>query len=84
MIRFRQKATGAEAEWDQRRWSGDSDFVRFLESAARLVDPPGLTMPNRTFAETQRILAEGLPQFGVVVLRQTKPVEHPHNPDLVQ
>ena len=41
MIRLRDKATGAEAEWDRRQWSGDPDFVNLLQAAMRIEHLPG-------------------------------------------
>ena len=83
MIRFRQKGTGAEAEWDRGQWSGDPDLVRLLEVASRVEFPPNLTIPHATFWSQQQLMAEHLPGYGVVVVRQTTPVEDPHDPYVV-
>ena len=81
MIRVRDKATGAEAEWDGHEWTGDPDFVALLQLAC---SAPGLQFdPFAGYAHTQQRMAETLPGQGFEVVRQTKPVEIVHQPGVV-
>ena len=82
MIRFRQTATRAEAEWDRGQWSGNPDLVRLLENAMRIEHLPAWNWDP--FRATQRLMAKQLPQYGVVVVEQTTPVEDPWDPDVVR
>ncbi len=82
MIRFRQKATGAEAEWDRGEWSGDPDLVQMLELAMRIEHLPAFAW--HPFQVTQKLMAEQLPEYGLVAVEQTAPVEDPWDPDVVR
>lgn len=75
MIRLREDATGAEAEWDRGRWSGDEDFVRRLRVLANIEH--ALTYVSTSFAWVQARMAERFPAHGVTVVRQAEPEEPP-------
>ena len=77
MIRLRDKATGAEAEWDRYEWSGDEGFVRRCRTLASIEHVYGSA--HDTFAVIQERMAETFPPHGVAVVRQTKPKETPHD-----
>ncbi len=81
MIRVRDKATGAEAEWDGHEWTGDPDFAALLRIACRALRLQ--FDPFAGYAHVQQRMAETLPQHGFVVVRQTKPVEAEHLPGVV-
>ena len=79
MIRLRDKATGAEAEWDRRKWSGDEGLVERLQRLMRIERIPGFS--HETFASIQARMAETFPGHGLVVVRQTKPEELEYEAD---
>ena len=76
MIRLRDEATGAEAEWDDGAWSGDEAFVRRLRTLAKLEHAE--QGPGSPPSVVQARMAERFPAAGgIVVVDQTKPKEWP-------
>ena len=76
MIRLREKGTGAEAEWDRHKWSGDARFIKRLKTLDNIFRLSGYA--HDTYASIQRRMAEMLPRAGIEVVRQTKPKEVVH------
>ena len=81
MIRLRDKATGAEAEWDREQWSGDADFIRQLRVMMHIEHVRSFC--HDTFGAMQARMAERFPSWGIVVVRTTTPEEIPHDPNVV-
>ena len=71
MIRLRDRHTGAEAEWDRHKWSGDPGLVKLLQMLSRWTSLSAHT----PFADIQARMAEEFPPQGVDVVAQTKPEE---------
>ena len=81
LIRLRDKATGAEAEWDREQWSGDTDFIQQLRVMMRIEHVRSFS--HDTFGAIQSRMAERFPSYGIVVVHTTTPEEIPHDPDVV-
>ena len=81
MIRLRDKATGAEAEWDRDNWSGDADLVSLLRVMVRTEHIRSHC--HDTFGAMQARMAESFPAYGIVVVRTTKPEEIAHDPNFI-
>ena len=79
MIRLRDKATGAEAEWELGQWSGDPELVELLKMTMRAVglglEHEQEQLPYRSWTQTQRLMSERLPKHGIVVVETTAPAE---------
>ena len=73
MIRLREAVTGAEAEWDRHKWSGDKRFVSRLRTLANIEHV--VESHHDTFAQVQARMAQRFPASGIEVVRQTKPEE---------
>ena len=83
MIRFRQRLTNAEAEWDQGRWSGDPDLVRLCELLMRHERLPAWNWDP--YSAIQDAIAREFPKHGLTIVEQTPaPTDlPPWNPDAV-
>ena len=82
MIRLREKATGAEAEWDRGKWSGEPRLVKRLRTVTYILDVFS-SGAHDTYAAIQGRMAEKLPRAGIEVVRQTTPKEEVHEKGVV-
>lgn len=84
MIRLRDKATGAEAEWEMGEWSGDPDFVSLLELLVRAERLGERQRPHESWGETQLRMTEQFPKHGIVAVKTTPPAkDYPSVPGVV-
>ena len=93
MIRFRERHSGAEATWDpnaggrkafpsvDETWSGDAGLIATLRMAGQMEHV--VSGCQDSLNDVQARMARRFPQYGVVVVEETRAVEMVHEPGVV-